>query len=418
MLKAGALFYAIVVTLLIAVISSSLILYAYFNRSQLQSLGLQEKVLINAASGINLLLAGGSSFPLDEIQIIDLYGEYSDSVMVLRKQWGAFEIAVSKAFSKGFVSMKTAQIGANIHDDPHIALYLADQDKPLSLCGKTEIKGTCYLPKSGAKRAYIEGQSFMGNHLINGETKISERLLPEVNKDLLESNLRYFKKDIQKNDSVLYIEEVEVNDSVTRSFSQRTLLLYSDHEINLENKYYHGNIRVVSAHSVYVPRTANLQDVLIYAPVVEIEDDFTGNLQVFATDSIQVGKRCSLNYPSVIALLRTDKSKGNIELTIGERSILTGVLLGYQDISINQLKIAIGKEVLIKGQVYAKGYVELKGKVAGNLTCDKFILNTPSSVYDNHLLNATIDYSGLSTHFTGVSLLQHAQSKQIVKWLY
>ena len=420
MLKASALFYAIVVALIIALISSSLILFSYFNRLQFQSLQLQEKVLNNASSGVNLLLASGTSFALNEKHLIDLYGDGTDSVLLERKQWGAFEIAVSKAFLKNIESIKAVQIGANIHEDPQVALYLADQDKPLSLCGKTMIKGTCYLPKSGVKRAYIEGQNFIGDHLINGEVKESSKLLPEVNKDLLASNLGYFSKRFEINDSIISMEEQEVKDSLIHSFRDNTLLLYSDNKIILKNKYYLGNLRIVSAHSVYISADSHIQDVLIYAPTIEIEDRFSGSIQAFATDSIHIGKKCSLDYPSVIALVRTNKSPDNIAVTIGEETAISGVLLGYQE-GINnkkQLKLAVGRDVIIKGQVYAMGHVELKGKIFGSLTCNKFILSTPSSVYENHLLNATIDYSGLSPHFAGVSLVNHSQSKQIVKWLY
>ena len=420
MLKASALFYAIVVALIIALISSSLILFSYFNRLQFQSLQLQEKVLLNASSGINLMLANGPSFPLNKKHLIDLYGDETDSLLLWKKQWGAFEIAVSKAFFKEHESIKVAQVGANIHDDPQIALYLTDLDKPLSLCGKTMIKGICYLPKAGVKRAYIEGQSFIGDHLINGEVKESAPSLPEANKELLESNLGYFSKQFEENDSIIFIEEQEVKDSVVHSFMQPTLLLYSDSKIILKKKYYLGNLRIVSSHSVYISADSHLKDVLIYAPHVEIEGGFSGNVQVFATDSIRIGKKCFLDYPSVIALVRTNKSPDNMTLIVDEETTLSGVLLGYQE-SINnkmQLIMTIGKDAVIKGQVYAKGYVELKGRIFGSLTCHKFILSTPSSVYENHLLNATIDYSGLSPYFAGVSLVHDSPGKQVVKWLY
>jgi hypothetical protein len=42
---------------------------------------------------------------------------------------------------------------------------------------------------------------------------------------------------------------------------------------------------------------------------------------------------------------------------------------------------------------------------------------TPSSVYENHLLNATIDVSKLSKHYVGINLVQESKIKKVVKWL-
>ena len=52
------------------------------------------------------------------------------------------------------------------------------------------------------------------------------------------------------------------------------------------------------------------------------------------------------------------------------------------------------------------------------LATNGFMLNTPSSVYENHLLDITIDWSQLSEHFTGINLINESDSRSVVKWLY
>ena len=59
----------------------------------------------------------------------------------------------------------------------------------------------------------------------------------------------------------------------------------------------------------------------------------------------------------------------------------------------------------------------MKGQVHGSLYTDKFLLSTPSSVYENHLLNATIDASALPASFVGVGLLNTNSEKKVVAWL-
>jgi hypothetical protein len=49
--------------------------------------------------------------------------------------------------------------------------------------------------------------------------------------------------------------------------------------------------------------------------------------------------------------------------------------------------------------------------------CRKFILRTAAAIYENHLLNAQVDYSRLPPQFVGSSLFSSAATKQIAKWL-
>ena len=133
-----------------------------------------------------------------------------------------------------------------------------------------------------------------------------------------------------------------------------------------------------------------------------------------------VGENCELAYPSVLGIIRKSSAAENPFLSVNEGSTITGVLFAYQKSPSNrkQVKISIAEDAVIKGQVYSNGLVELRGSLHGSLMCNKFILNTPSSVYENHLLNSTIDYSQLSEHFVGINLVHRSESRKIVKWLF
>src|ERR1035437_6406738 len=141
MLKAGALVYAIVIGLIIALTSSSLILFAYFSSLHSENYFDRERVISNARSGINLLLSQTAQAE-NERQYIDLFGNGTDSVILTAKNWGALEALSSTGISKHNSFTLTAFAGDNFSDDTTMALYLADMDKPLSLCGKTILHGT------------------------------------------------------------------------------------------------------------------------------------------------------------------------------------------------------------------------------------------------------------------------------------
>jgi len=427
MLKASSLFYAIVISLIIALISSSLILFAYFNKQQFQRYLQYEKVIRNVDSGMNLLLGDDEAVPLNTELEVDLFQAGSDMVFLKRRSWGAFEVAVSKATFKGYTHKRVAQIGSNLFQDKEVALYLADQNKALSLCGNTEIKGTAYLPRAGVKRAYIEGQSFVGNQLIEGEVRESDKTVPDINMGMIDVNAAYLEGSYNAEDSVVNFAKAQDMDRLHRSFSQPTVLFFSEGPIDLGGQSYHGNIVFVSSASVYLSRNSDLKDVLIYAPEVIVEDGFSGTVQAFAGQVMNVGKNCRFEYPSVLGLINTYPEEG-VALHLGEGSELSGVLFAYQKQSSRklQLQLTIEKDALIRGQVYSSATVELKGAIHGSLACQRFMLRTPSSVYENHLLNAVIDPSLLSAHFVGINLLSHSyqaaandqvQLKQIVQWL-
>lgn len=418
MIKAGALLYSLTIALLIGLFSSSLILFAFISRTTLQQNFDIEKLQLNSNSAMQLLLAAPDKIPFDNSTEIDLFGEGKDKVTLKRKHWGAFEIAVTKAFAGKLTTSRAAVIGATLHNDSKIALYLADEDKPLSLCGNTLIRGICFLPKAGVKRAYIEGQSFSGDKLIDGEIKESNRELPLVNKAMIDNNLAYLAGQYNKNDSLVEFDKVQDSSGITRSFTENTILVHSKEKIILANRHYGGNIIFASDEAVFVTSGCSLENVIIYAPFIEVDNDFEGTVQLFALDSMFIGERVLLSYPSVAGLI--NQGEAGSKMVINENSGINGVVFAYRDKNDSkaQFLFSIAKDATITGQVYSNGPVDLKGKIHGSIACEKFILSTPSSVYENHLLNATIDYSMLSPYFAGVNLTGNSDNRKIVKWLY
>lgn len=419
MLRANSLFYATVVALIIAIVSGSLILISYYNRMLLDDDWTQERVQLNAFSGINVLMADEEMFNSSNETVVDLFDEGSDSVWLKKSNWGLFEIAVAKAFHRNHQAIQIAQLGYAPDSTTNTALYLVDQNKSLSLCGKTLIKGDCYLPEAGVKRAYIEGQSFVGTQLINGTVRKSNKELPPMDEKLIQDNLKFLTDNFLENDSVTYFANDKLPDSLSQSFADKTIFIYDDKNISLISGIYSGNIVFKSGKSVFIGAGVKLFDVLIFAKNVTVEKGFEGIIQIFATDSVKIGDGCKLKYPSAICLIRTPVSPEEPFINIGSNTEIGGIVMLFQEEqSLKYPKLTIAEKSVIRGQVFANGAVELKGNIFGNLTCTKLSLQTPSSIYENHLLNATIDYTALSKHFVGSKIFASFKSKALVKWLY
>ncbi len=409
-LKAHALFFTLIISLIIAMTCSAVIMLAYYHRSRVLQDRLQKRLCLNAESAIRLALATDQ-----ENGVIDLYNEERDSVLIKRMPWGIFDVVSVDAFSQHHHFSKAVQYGFPPKSSDKTALYLADLNRPLSLCGKTTIKGDCYLPKAGAKRAYIEGKSYVGKQLLYGKQQDSKPELPPLNKTWLSSIKDGLNGNFPFPTKPFNLDAEEENTKFSQSFLDTTCLINGISEIADSIS---GNFIVHSSRPVFIDKQASLEHLIVFAPGIIVEDGFKGNLQLFATDSILIGKDVLLEYPSVAGLLKTTTTETQPFIRLGENSQLQGIAFTQQDAYDRmRTKLSIGSKAIVHGQVYTDGFLELKGSVYGKVECAKFTLRTPSSIYENHLLDAVIDQSKRSSKFVGSSLMASEQHKEIVQWL-
>lgn len=420
-MKASSLFYAIVISVVIAIISGSLILFAYLSRIEFDTFQIKERLNLNAESGLNVLLSKQSIIELNKPTSIDLFSTTEDSVLLSRKMWGAFEVVISKAFFRKMQSIRIAEIGYYPEKEKAYSIYLADENKPLALSGKTKIKGTAFLPKAGVKRAIIEGQNFSGTTLIDGQIKQSETTLPSFNNDFIENIKTVFTtKKLTANDSIFTLKESILNDSLSNSFLNKSLIVYSPMNLKIASGNYTGNIAFISDKEITISADVHLKDVIIIAPKIKIEKNFKGNLQAFASDSMLLEKNITLTYPSVLGIVTNDKSPNFTAIILNENDSISGNVFVYKNELevLKQSTIHIAEKAVITGQVYSNSIVDVKGIINGSLTCRKIMLSTPSSLYENHLLNAVIDASKLSRFYVGINLVAESKIKKVVKWLH
>ncbi|MFA6924754.1 MAG: hypothetical protein WC223_10945 [Bacteroidales bacterium] len=416
--KSSTLIYAVFIQIFILIICGSLILLSFYNRMYVESIIKKDKLIYNANSGINILISKSDIANYNEKKYYSLFENSDDSVELLKKRWGIFDVFISTAKWKKNEIQKIALVGSILPDSEKIALFLTNSKNPLYVCGNTLIKGKCYLPEDGAARAYIEGKSFSGNKLVDGKINKSTNVIPLPNQILQDLSITNLRKEYSK-DSIFDFEKAKLPDTIRNSFSERTLILYQKNKFSLQ-QYLIGNIIAISDNSIIVTRDCKANDIIICAPFVKIEKGFEGKLQVLASDSIVVEEECNLNYPSALLLVNEDIKDFNPFIRIMEKSKINGVVYQFKkNIQSNHNAfVYISKDVKINGQVYSNGMIEQKGTIYGSVYCNKFILKTPSSYYENHLLDATIDISKLSKYYVGAIFFNTIGKRKIVKWLY
>jgi hypothetical protein len=421
-LKSGALQFTVFVAVLIALLLSGLILYAYtFIYMKEQSKGAIENIQLSSI-GISHLLEQ-QEFNTDTLSI-DFVKNENQSIKVHLSPWGIFEKAFVTSQFRKKIFRKTAIIGSLINSDESPTLFLQETQNPLTVVGKTTIKGNAFLPMQGVKAGYIAGNSYYGTQLIYGPVKKSTTTLPKLNVSTLES-LSFYLKEYKLLKKEEYINLMS-DERIAISFKEKTKGSYSKKAIVLENNNITGNIIIKSDTLVRIKNTAFLKDIIVIAPIVEIEDGVIGNFQVVASKRITVGKRCKLNYPSALVLYQDNKTNvSSVSNTIFENkifidsgSIIRGGVLYFQTEGVPdfQTQIVLEKDAQIKGQVYCNGNFELRGTVSGSVYTKQFIANQSGSIFVNHIYNGVIENENIPIIFGGIII--ENEPKIVMKWLY
>lgn len=405
-LRAGTLYIVIVLAVVISLLSTSLFLVYYFKNVAITRQKIKEKLVLNINSAKQWVLAR-PDIPPEEV--VDLFGQAQDSVRITYTLHGIFEVVSLQAYKGKDTLTSTFMIGYKADNLMQSAIYLCDQNRPLSLCGTTKLKGTCYMPEAGMKRAYIEGQSYLATSLVEGDTKRSTSQLPK-----LDPNIR---KNILKMLESINEPMPPTGEDYQQQFTQEKLSFFSASSIYLSQQM-KGNILIKSNKEIVVSSQSQLTDVILVAPIVRFEKGFKGCVQVFATDSITLEEDCQLAYPSALALIKMKFREGQPNIQVKSGSVIRGIC--YADVEVEdrtQVRFSLEPKATLIGQAYVNGFAEIKGTIFGHLSCQKFILNTQSSIYENHLLNATIDYTKLSKRYIGSSLFNSDKSRKVVKYL-
>ena len=348
----------------------------------------------------------------------------NQSLKVHLSQWGIFEKAftISQFRKKRFE--KTALIGSLINSEESPTLFLQETQNPLTIVGNTTIRGIAYLPTQGVKSGYIAGNSYYGSQLIYGSQKKSTPVLPKLNKRVLDVITYYLKEYMPMNQEDFI--NLETNQRIAVSFKKKTKGGYSKRLIVLENREITGNIIIKSDTLILIKKTAVLKDLILIAPIIEIEEGTTGNFQAIASKRITVGKACKLDYPSALVLFQDNKNHPSEATTIPfdnqifieSSTVIKGSLCYFQtkELSDFQTQVILEKDARVKGQVYCNGNFELKGTVSGSVYTKQFIANQAGSIFVNHIYNGTIENENIPNKFGGIVL--ETTPKTIMKWLY
>lgn len=418
-LTAGALQYTIFIAVVIALLVFAFISLTYTQ----QHFKAKTSNFLQTVHNTNLAVnyASNMQLPYNEIVEIQLSDGTNDNTIIKKQHWGIFDLITTTSTIKKETFTKNALLGGFLQD--RSSLYLQDNNQPLVLVGNTRIEGKTFLPKQGAKRGTIAGNSYTGSQLIYGSINLSKNNLPQL------KNREYLKQLAQGSIQFANMIPLELSENVIllNSFNNPTQLFYSNASIDLRLIKLTGNIIIQSNSSIKVHPSAKLTDVLLIAPKIKILDKVTGNFQAFASKKISVGKNCKLKYPT--SLILYEKKKNSISnqnnsnkdwnhIQIESGSEIKGIVGFISDNVINNFKpqILLEENSYVIGEVFCNQNFELKGIVTGSVFTKRFIANQFGSIYQNHIYNGRILSVNFPKQYAGLAI---KKSKiNIAKWLY
>ena len=416
-INAGALYFVLFLLFLLTLLLASYILFIHYKNILFHRQVQISQIEQNIESVVELYQIDPSIAAVGSISSFNLFEGEVSPVHVFLKQWGGYKMLFVKAFYKELSREKVAMVGYSYGSVTPTAIYIPDNNRFLSICGNTEIRGSSYVPRLGYKPARIEGTLFSG-YFSNDKDLVhySESELPRPEEELLSSAhdiIEWRSNGIQKQRDFL----LKTSD-VRNSFHDSLVIVnYQDSLGILSNAKVSGNVLIRSSENLTLSSSCKLENVIVMAPKITVESGFEGSVQLFATDSVIIKPGVKLHFPSVIALLSNSVSQSGV--SIRSSSVVNGSvwLYAYRG-GVENLSLTIEQGATINGQVYCNGKVEHRGIINGTLMASLLTVKTAYAYYENFLFNAKINAEGIPEYFACLPLVLPYSEMQFIKWVY
>lgn len=403
--KAAILPYVLVITLAGGIIVSSIMLRFYLSLKE-SDLLLNQWII---EKDLNSVLNYGMHQEIFSSQWEDVHFSttLNSNARFQNDHWGIYGLTKVEVERNKSVFKRAALWGRKSEQSDY-SLYLADLKQHFSVCGNTVLEGLCYLPEAGVRHGYIEGKSFSGSLPDQFSVKHAQRELPALDQNYWKSLCKRFGESFSVPEEIIQLEQS--TDTLINSFFEPTIRIKSTGSIVLDQGFYEGNIIVESAREIIVKPGFTSKGIVLIAPHIQIDSNNGSYLQAFARETILLKENSRLEYPSAFCLIRDKQFKSvlstdsKLVIDLEKNTHFKGILLAVCELyePTHPILIKVGEASEVEGEVYSSRMAEVKGTIKGNLACEEFYLQTQSSSYKNHLLDARISILDRNPWYSGL----------------
>ncbi len=282
-------------------------------------------------------------------------------VSVKAEDYGLYKLLT---LNSGVIS-KSVLIGSESGYKDSLTLWVNDNNRPLSLTAFTNIIGKLYCSPLGIAYNQVNSQYFSGERVGVENIIESGTELPAI--------------------------KTSVTDMVDSLF-----LLHENSIVDIE-----------------LP--LDISDTILVARSVKIPENFVGEVQIFATDSVIIESNVHLNYPSGI-YVKSDTTQCYVK--IGEGSEVNGhivVVAPEADRSNLRANYVQHQKAKMRGLLYIDGTAEVHGIISGKCFIRDLAIYTRQGIYTSILYNATLLDGGDIAY--PLLLEECGDRKEVVKWI-
>jgi hypothetical protein len=414
-LKGGALLYVVLLSLIVSALLGAYLFVNFYQQVLLNRYYFSSLAADNLESGMVRYLAEG--FPLQTESEFALFGSAVDSCQIRSEHWGLFGLVHGRGVHGQARQERSCLVGRHLPPAMQFSLYLSDGRQPLVLIGHTRLEGRLFLPAAGLKTGYVGRRSYEGRQLHYGSRKNSRQATayapaPTPQLTSVWAILNQIEARAETGDQQVLTGAQIDQDWAGEVHEVRTL-----GSLELQASSMRGKCRLIAGGELRIGPDAALGHCLLFARRIVITQGFHGAIQAFATEAIEIEAGVKLAYPSVLMLSR-GTAPGT--LLIGENCQVEGLVMMERQRSQVKRETAdyayLAGGSVIRGQVSVPYNLDLQGSVFGPVVTDRFLLRTPGTSYQNHLLDAQISFDSLSPQYAA-PLFQAGGPYKVLEWL-
>lgn len=403
--KGGALQYTIVFSLLILMSLSLFLMYVRLSALEIYSSQKQSQLIDNINSSIVMLENNPDLFdrPKQRIQLLD-DSTYINDIEI--SEWGFYD-RVKVVSRKGRQQLsKTFLFADNIKSNKRIpSLYMSGANQYLSVGGKAYLGNNTFLPAYGIRKSYVDGIGYNRDSLVQGNSYKAAKVLPKLNKRW-EERYKNLKNKLIKSSDLANMVELK-KDSLSASFNDDPLVIMCPDNYCLKKKYLNGNI-ILAGRKIRITKTCRIHRCIVMADTIVVDNQFHGEVQLFAKNYIEVGDSSVLKVPSILYLNNT--SNNDIILIKSQTKFQGDIIVPHPIRDPKEILIVEGGSKMI-GQIYCNGYASFEGVLFGSFYTSGFMKRSRNGLYENYLVDVCIDSNRLPDEYCGISLTEKSNAK-------
>lgn len=317
---------------------------------------------------------------LDEEQRLQLYDSLPDSrVRVTVRPWGLYEAVRVEAADRRITPVRLFGSAEALPEACNF--WYATEAASLTLTGRTVLHGRLRLPRHGVQYGQIRSVFFSGERIGGTQAGYAGKELPALRPHARQPVDSLFSL-LDRPDN-----RERVPDSLSVAFGDPAPRLL-DASNMVQGTRIEG-MAVLLGDEVVIDSTCSLRNVLVVAHTIRVGDGFRGTVQLFASDTVLIGRHVTLDDPSGLFVARDNPDR---YAGIGPGSRIEGYAIvdGDGRPDVKRANFRQDRTAVVRGLLWVDGAAQMQGIVSGCVAANRLAYYSNEGYYEDMLYDLTL----------------------------